>query len=578
LVQRSNSLGITLYKKNSRIDAILLMAIPLLISAFTHLWNPVGFPGIYYDEAMHIERGVRSMEGLGSQDQTWFYDHPFFAQIFLAGSFALIGYPQSLQPAVGDVHSIEMLYLIPRIMMVVLAIFDTFVIYKISESRYNRDVALIASVFFALMPISWVLRRVSFESIELPLILSSILFAIYCRQNATSRRNNIHNRNWNKDRLWPVALSGLLLGLAIFTDVPGLSMIPLVGFLVYSNSRSFKTLGLWLIPVILIPMFWPIYALSTGELDRWLETQGEVLWQTRRLTQPLFESMNSFLEMDPFLILIGTIGILYTIAVKRDPIPALWIFPLLVFVYTIQDVSFWHLIPLIPIFCIASAILIVDASLRIAKRDRIQKKIIEYYDNTDNMRKKLKQYGDFYLLYQNINRYYEAGRLRFNKQSANRIALFFTAVMSLSGLISAVLLLQTNVNTSYFSTVAYLVRYLSEIGDHEGDPEENIAVIGSPRYSWIPKYIFNEDYVYRTYTSSTPIEADTKLVIADRGFLNTLPESDLMRSIYNNTSVLATFNGSSNNFDTNVYPYVNLKYASPSAEIKIRTNHQSGNG
>ena len=201
--------------------------------------------------------------------------------------------------------------------MGVLAILDTFLIYKISESRYNRNVALIASIFFAIMPISWVLRRVYFESIQLPLILSSILFAIYCRQNTTSGRNNIHNKNRDEDRLWPVALSGLLLRLAIFTDVPGLSMIPLVGFLVYSNSRSFKTLGLWFIPVILIPMFWPIYALSTGELDRWIETQGQVLWQTHRLTQPLFESMNSFLEIDPFLILIGTIGILYTIGCEE---------------------------------------------------------------------------------------------------------------------------------------------------------------------------------------------------------------------------------------------------------------------
>ena len=68
---RSNGMNITLYKKNSRIDAILLMAIPLLISAFTHLWNPVGFPGVQYDEARYIESGVRFIEGSGSQDPTW---------------------------------------------------------------------------------------------------------------------------------------------------------------------------------------------------------------------------------------------------------------------------------------------------------------------------------------------------------------------------------------------------------------------------------------------------------------------------------------------------------------------------
>lgn len=35
-------------------------------------------------------------------------------------------------------------------------------------------------------------------------------------------------------------------------------MIPLVGFLVYTNNkRDLKIVGLWFIPVILIPLAWP---------------------------------------------------------------------------------------------------------------------------------------------------------------------------------------------------------------------------------------------------------------------------------------------------------------------------------
>jgi hypothetical protein len=563
-------LNITLYKKSSRTNAILLMAIPLLLSGFTHLWNPVGFPGIYYNEARLIERAVQFVEGLGSRDQSWLFDHPIFAEIFLAGSFAIIGYPQSLH-LTGDVHSIEMLYLIPRVLMGILAIIDTFLIYKICENCYNRGVALIASIFFAVMPLSWLLRNVYFESIQLPLILSSILFATYGRQNAKSGGDNIPNRSKDKNPLWTAALSGVFLGLAILTHVSGLGMIPLVGFIIYRYYRGFKTLGFWLIPLILILMAWPIYALWTGELDRWMDTQGETLWQTSRLTQPLFDSVNSLLEIDPILVLVGTIGILYVVAVKRDPIPALWVFPSLVLVYILQNISFWQLIPLIPIYCIASALLVVDTSMRISNRQAFQKNLTEFYDNTDNLRKKLKQYGDFYLLYQYLNRYYYVVKVRLNKQSASRFALFFAAGISILGLTSVISLLQTNVNFAYFNTVAYLSRYLFEISDlQEDNSEENIAVIGSPRYTWIPRDVFDEEHLYRAYTSTTPIPVDKKLVVADKGFMNTLQESEFLQSIYNNTSELATFKGG--DFDSSVYPYSSLKYASPYPEIEIRLN------
>jgi 4-amino-4-deoxy-L-arabinose transferase-like glycosyltransferase len=36
--------------------------------------------------------------------------------------------------------------------MGILAIVDTFLVYKIAERRYNRNVAVIASVLFAVMP------------------------------------------------------------------------------------------------------------------------------------------------------------------------------------------------------------------------------------------------------------------------------------------------------------------------------------------------------------------------------------------------------------------------------------------
>ena len=62
--------------------------------------------------------------------------------------------------------------------MGLLAVIDTFLVYKIAERRYNRTVAFIAAILFAVMPISWLLRRILLDNIVLPFLLCSILFAV----------------------------------------------------------------------------------------------------------------------------------------------------------------------------------------------------------------------------------------------------------------------------------------------------------------------------------------------------------------------------------------------------------------
>lgn len=63
--------------------------------------------------------------------------------------------------------------------MGVLAVIDTFLVYRIAEYRYNKTVAFIAAVLFAVMPITWILRKILLEPILLPFLLLSILFALY---------------------------------------------------------------------------------------------------------------------------------------------------------------------------------------------------------------------------------------------------------------------------------------------------------------------------------------------------------------------------------------------------------------
>ena len=296
--------------------SIVYLAIPLALVAFTHLWNPIGFPTIHPDEGYYIGRSIHVSEGLGPKEDAARYDHPYFGWLFLGSIFSIINYPDSTNPTPGNVNSIELIWLFPRVTMGLLAVADTFLIYKIAERRYNRNVAFIAAILFAVMPYTWLIRRVLIEPIQLPFLLTSILFALYTGIRAkqkepkdivTVKSREENERTSDKVRgerqgqgqgqgegysnfsghtsmsnqnIILLLSSGIFLGLTIFTKVPAITLIPLVGFIVFTNNKkSFKALGLWIIPVILIPLMWPTHTVLVGEFDQW---QEGIIYQTTK--------------------------------------------------------------------------------------------------------------------------------------------------------------------------------------------------------------------------------------------------------------------------------------------------------
>ena len=269
---------------------------------------------MHVDEGHYMRRAMMVVNGLGPQEEdgsyTQQYDHPYFGQISLGAVLSLIGYPDSLIPSAGNsMQAAHSLYVVPRIIMGILAIIDTFLIYRITEQRYNKRVAFIAAVIFAVIPFGWMLRRIFLEPISLTLVLLSILFADSCTRPVgyKAKKNNI----------LLVLNSGIFIGLAVFTKIPSLAIIPLVGFLIYFNNKNLKLLGLWFIPVILVPLIWPIYALSIGDLDKWSEG---IVWQAERKNKPLSDSIYKFYELDPILFFLGMAGLVYA-AVKKGLLP-----------------------------------------------------------------------------------------------------------------------------------------------------------------------------------------------------------------------------------------------------------------
>jgi hypothetical protein len=582
-------------KKSVRSSTNLLLAIPLILSAFTHLWNPIGFPSIYVDEGHYMRRAIQVLEGIGHQEspnqfnEYHSYDHPYFGQIFLAFIFRIIDYPSSLNPKPGDISSIQKLYFVPRVFMGLLAIIDTFLVYKIAERRYNRNVALVASILFAVMPMTWLLRRILLEPIQLPFLLSSILFAVY--YNTTDNQNKKSNSSsYNMSVILP---SGIFLGLAIFTKIPAITMIPLVGYLIISsaaanaanknkhknnnskdntsgsssvitkklrniitnlrNLPNLKALGLWFIPVILIPAIWPIYAIKYGQLDEWL---NDINWQTTGRHGSLFNSVNAIFEIDPVLSVLGIIGAVYA-TIRRDFFFLLWVLPYILFLYFVGYSQYIHMVPLIPLFSIATATLVEDLSNKSEaviskrkipiKRSADQKRITSYLGSDDIAPTQIPT---------------------FHQQKKNsRICFLALLALAIFGLENVSMLILTNVNSSFFESYAAIVKHIPDSSD-TNDGDDKVTMIAARKwgiyYFWIPKYVFHKDLTYLN-EKSKEIPQTEKVITVDGNFSK--KDAEMTGAV-----LIGKVHNIARNYDEEKYPYTNMKY-NEMANYEIRANY-----
>jgi dolichyl-phosphate-mannose-protein mannosyltransferase len=490
-----------------------LFLIPLLLSVFTHLWNPLGAAPLVYDEGTYIGRAMHVLKGLGPQADPY-YDHPYFGQLFLAGIFKLIGYPDSLLHPVanGDVHSIEMLWLVPRVVMGVLAVVDTFLIYKIAEYQYNRKVGFVASVLFAVMPSTFFLSKVYLDSILMPFLLLSILFAVYLNNSAYKSKKNDNNRiiagskttTTRNLAIIAVLLSGISLGLAIFTKIPAFTIIPLVGYLIFKNTnKNLRLLGLWFVPVILIPAAWPAYALFQGQFGDWLDA---IFYQTHRqgeLGMTLTTILaNKVFKIDPTLLMLGIAGLAFAV-IRRDYFVLLWSAPFLVFVSVIGFVRDFHLIPLMPLACIGASRLITELTNK-----------IKY------------------------------------KKVRHTLPYAVISAFAIIGFISFITISTADINNDKFQASALVSEYLTQCShythkcaaaDKNSNGDNKITVISQHVYSWIPKYVFHLiDYNYKPpelEANEIPTNNEMVLLVVDSAFKNILSMNDdvgnRLKRIYN---------------------------------------------
>jgi hypothetical protein len=541
-------------KDGTRRRSLVFIFIPLVLSAYTHLWNPTGFPSIHTDEGHYLRKAISTEIGQGLQPQDR-YRAPYFGQIFLAGIFNIIGFPNV--ETFGEKNPVEQLYLVPRVIMGILAVFDTFLLYRITEYRYGRNVAIIASILFAVMPFTWMIRRIFLETIQLPFILTSILLILNLgrdRQLQSSSPSQLQSKP-QKDMEQPsqlqenqqqqqqleqtqkqayhseytkltLIISGIFLGLAIFTKIPAFTIIPLGIIMVYMATRKKKYAIVWLIPVLLVPMLWPIHATLSGDMNDWIDG---VRYQVSR-DRPLINTINTFFQIDPVLFILGIGGLIYS-AIKKDYFLLLWTIPIFVFLQAIGYVSSFHLILLLPPFCIAGATMIEKIGNNIA-----------------------------------------------NVRLKNMLPYIRIAVIGIFGICSITMLITLNMNSTYYQALAFVLSNLPDSNSNATNisPADRVTLIGNPQYFWIPEFVFNKTFDAKNFYSKTPFKTDKYMMIIDSGFVRILngDNSSRLNLAYNATHNLARFEQNiTGGTDINKYPFTNLRLSPETRFIELRSNY-----
>ena len=539
-------------KDGTRRRSLVFILIPLVLSAYTHLWNPTGFPSIHTDEGHYLRKAISTEIGQGLQPQDR-YRAPYFGQIFLAGIFNIIGFPNV--ETFGEKNPVEQLYLVPRVIMGILAVFDTFLLYRITEYRYGRNVAIIASILFAVMPFTWMIRRIFLETIQLPFILTSILLILNLGRNHQLQSSSPSQSQLKpqKDMEQPsqlqenqqrqleqtqkqaykseytkltLIISGIFLGLAIFTKVPAFTMIPLGIIMVYMVTRKKKYVLVWLIPVLLVPMLWPIHATLSGDMNDWIDG---VRYQVSR-DRPLINTINTFFQIDPVLFILGMGGLVYAV-IKKDYFLLLWTIPIFIFLQAIGYVSSFHLILLLPPFCIAGATMIEKIGNNIA-----------------------------------------------NVRLKNMLPYIRIAVIGIFGICSITMLITLNMNSTYYQALAFVLSNLPDSNSNATSisPADRATLIGNPQYFWIPEFVFNKTFDAKNFYSKTPFKTDKYLMIIDSGFVRILngDNSSRLNLAYNATHNLARFEQNiTGGTDINKYPFTNLRLSPETRFIELRSNY-----
>lgn len=360
---------------------VLVLAV-VALSSFTHLHALTNNPGIWWDEGTYIGRGIvvvrqhtlypdsDAMESNVAYYGTDYYGHPFLGWGILALVFALVGYPGSLQGRPPGVDTLALYYLVPRTVMAVLTILDTFLIYAVGRRAFGRPRhGLAAAALFALSPVTRQMLYVQLDNFMTFWFLLAVHLALISQAREVGRAT-----------LRYALLSGVAYGAAVLSKLPALYLLPVIpmilllppGPLAPRRPRAPKPaedphpprvatvpLALWAAAALATMSLWVIYALLQGEMDRLIN--GLDIFANRDPGGWDFTTLlgRFFAQVDPFLFAVGLAGLGYSLARLR-PMVATWAALYIFYLFIIPNRIQYYFLPLVVPFALLGGILLAD--------------------------------------------------------------------------------------------------------------------------------------------------------------------------------------------------------------------------
>jgi hypothetical protein len=135
-----------------------------------------------------------------------------------------------------------------------------------------------------------------------------------------------------------------------------------------------------------------------------------------------------------------------------------------------------------------------------------------------------------------------------------------------------------------FWCTAPLNRYVGvdQNNKEEMNKDNKVTIIGNHWIFgtfWIPKYVYKYDHEFKGFFTEGSIDTDKALIVADSRLLHAIssedPETHLkdLKSLYDNSTKIATFVENRTYYDENIYPYQSMSENRGIGKIVVKKNY-----
>jgi hypothetical protein len=285
----------------------------VLVVLVVHAVNIVNYPTANDDEGTYLAQAYAVRHGWGLAHYTYWYDHPPFAWMQLAG---LSWVPELLLPHAMTVGA-------GRLAMLPVTAVSLVLVHLLTRRLgFPRWAGWLAVAFYGLSPLSVTLmRQIYLDGFAVMWILAAFVLA------RSPRR-----------LLWHYLAAGAATAAAVLSKETFLVVVPALLFTLWQGShrsvRMFAVAG-FVSSLLLVCSFYPLYALLKGELlpgDGHVSLVSALQWQlgARAGTGGLMTAgtaahdlVGSWLRTDPVMVVAGVVATLFGLAVRRLRGPAL---------------------------------------------------------------------------------------------------------------------------------------------------------------------------------------------------------------------------------------------------------------